>query len=191
MIHQTGRLTWYDNLPTAQDKATQRAYAGWLAQYPWQLYVTLTFAYKLAHASAWAQYRTFINNLERYYRNPIGYFCAAEDRAWSGCGLAATKIHFHGLLCSDASLNPDYVETAWNRLGHFDGNALATPYDPTGNAAQYCTKFVEQSGDWDADHLRFFQGDTEQQNHRTRRRSSRQQARQRHNCLPVPGLRGN
>src|SRR5947209_12567763 len=105
---------WYDHLPTQRDQANQNAYAAWLRSFPWQIYFTLTFAYSVSHACAERQFRGFVNALERYYRAPIGGLVAEEHLSWSGCGLAATRLHFHGLLCSDMHIHPEAVKRAWH-----------------------------------------------------------------------------
>ena len=151
------RIMWYDDLPTQRDKANQQAYSAWLRSFPWQIYFTLTFSYQLSRACAERQSREFVNVLERHYRAPVGCLVAEEHLSWSGCGLAATRVHFHGLLCCDVHLDPEMVEAVWHRMGHFDGNAQARVYDPTRNATEYCMKFLSHPDtNWDIGHLHHF-----------------------------------
>jgi hypothetical protein len=173
-----GRTMWYDRIPTAQDKATQADYAAWLETLPLQIYVTLTFAHRVSQPQGTATFKEFINRLERHYRVPIGWVRCEEVIGWSGCGLAATELHYHVLLCSSARLDPTVIESVWHALGHFKDNADARVYEETGNAAAYCMKFLHQPGQqWDHGNLHFFVKGSAQGNHHRRRQQSRQQAR--------------
>jgi hypothetical protein len=178
MYQQIGRNMWYDRLSTEQDRVVQRSCAEWLNTYPWQIYFTFTFAYPAARALAERQMREFLNRLERHYRNPIGMMFAEETRSWSGCGEAAVPLHYHGLLCSDARLEPGAVETGWHSLGHFAGNAKASRYDAAGNAAYYCLKSLREPGsNWNLLHLDFFTEETGPSNHAARRRQQHRACR--------------
>jgi hypothetical protein len=179
MLQQIGRHTWYDLIPTQYDHAMQQDYEAWLLPFPWQAYFTFTSAYPVARETIKAQFLQVQNKLERTYRQPIGYVYAPEDRSWSGCGRAATRVHLHGLLCCDASLSPTVVKDTWKGLGHIAGNAKVDLYDPAGNAVFYALKSVYESGDWDCGHLEFFQEckGSSTGDHQARRRAARRQQR--------------
>ena len=177
-MNQTEHRMWYDNLPTERDRANRQAYAAWLRSFQWQIYFTLTFAYPISRGGAQSQFWEFVNALERHYRAPIGCLVAEEQYSWSGCGLAAVKVHYHGLLCCDIHLHQEVVKTAWHRLGHFGGNANAEVYDAERDAAGYCMKFMYQpDSNWDVGHLHHFVESTGPLNHAIRRRLSRRKTR--------------
>jgi len=179
MLSHVGRFMWYDRIPTAAEKATQRAYAAWLQQLPLQIYLTLTFAHRVSQMQGVAIFDEFINRLERYYRAPIGWIRCEAVTNWSGCGLAAVPLHFHILLCSAAKLDLAMIEDVWHSLGHFRVNAEARVYDAAGNAAVYCMKFLHEPGlKWDIGNLHFYVTGTTRTNHRGRRQRLRQQVRE-------------
>jgi len=183
MHQQIGRHTWYDDLPSGQDKARQQAYATWLKTFPWKVYLSLTFAYPVSHLAAQHQLAEFHNRLERLCGTPIGSLFVEETRSWSGCGLAAVPLHYHGLLCSDAPLDPGQIETVWGSMGHFGGNAKADLYDPSGNAAFYCMKFLRYpDSHWEVAHLDFFMDYNGPNNHAARRRARRRAERNSRLC---------
>ncbi len=168
---------WYDDLPTTQQKATQKGYAEWLTEtfHP-QIYLTLTFAHAQSSRGGDSQFRQFINLVEKRFRAPVGWFRFEETKSWSGCGIADVALHYHVLLCCSTILDPQAIEDEWHQLGHFKKNALAVPFDPTDNAIYYCTKFLHQSN-WQVGHLHFFVPTPHPTNHVARRRCRRQQLR--------------
>jgi hypothetical protein len=160
-------------------KAFRKALGSWLTLFSWQVFVTLTFAYRVSEGQADREFRTLIDRLERYHRAPIGWIRGDEYR-WSGCGMPAIARHYHALLCSDVRLNPLKVGSEWRDLGHFGRNVDVRKYDPGRWATEYCVKFVgEPGGDWKlSNNLGLFAPTANGEgNHRMRRRWLRHQQR--------------
>jgi hypothetical protein len=172
-------MVFDDSRSRNHDRLNRRALGVWLTGFPWQLFITLTFAKQVGELRADQTFHTFIDRLERCHRAPIGWIRGDEHR-WSGCGMPAIRRHYHSLLCSDVPLDPRTVLNAWHDLGNFGRNADIRKYDPTGWATEYCVKFVGQpGGDWDLSHNLglFTRTASTGGNHRMRRRWLRHQLR--------------
>jgi len=151
----------------------------WLREFPWQLFVTLTFRITVGRECARKTYHDWIVANERLHRGPIGWIRGEEYR-WSGCGMPAVPRHFHALLCSDRHLNAQCLRDQWAVLGHFGRNIDVRAYEPDNWAAHYCVKYIgEPGGDWDlSENLDLFKPEAPGNgNHRVRRRWARHQQR--------------
>jgi hypothetical protein len=98
----------------ASRKAVQEC-STWLKQVPWQLFCTLTFAWKVSDQQAIAIFKKFIDQLERLLKNNVCHVRGNEKR-FSGCGKPACGRHFHVLLASNALMTPAIVERLWTSM---------------------------------------------------------------------------
>lgn len=177
-MNQGPRKMWYDKLPTAKQKAMQQNYADYFRSFPWQLYITFTFANPVGDAAAAAIYQEFVNQLEHYYRAPIGWVRGEETSHFSGLGMPGGRLHYHLLLCSDVELDPKCVEQVWRALGSFGDHACAEKYEPDDEAVRYCFKFLHEPGNgWNLGGLDHFGPEAAGENCRSRRRARRRAER--------------
>ena len=88
-----------ENMPYASNRALTREYAAWLERIPWQLYCTLTFAWRVSDPQALKTFNSYIDRLERALRSSVTYIRGDEKR-FSGCGKPASGRHFHVVMAS-------------------------------------------------------------------------------------------
>jgi len=163
-------------------RKTTAAYEHWLRQVPWQLFVTLTFAYQVSDAQASRIFAEFINRAEAHVRAPIAYVRGDEKR-YSGCGKPAAPRHYHLLMASTAPLPADWLRATWEAMAGRRQNGAGGDfrrYDPDRGGIRYVLKTIGyDGGDWAPRNLEFFlpaktSVDGRLKNHRERRRESRQ-----------------
>ena len=153
---------WYERIPTERDEQTVKLYAAWLCRAPWQLYVTLTFAWPVSDIQGDRVFTAFIRALERKLHAPIA-FVRGDEKRFSGCGKPASPRHYHLLLASTAMLVPLLIQMLWWRFGGCGADhdsAKAELINSPQKAAAYCLKFVnEADGDWRFHNLELFMPD--------------------------------
>jgi hypothetical protein len=164
-----------------------REYVVWLQGFPWQLFATFSFVWRVSDGQAAQVFKTFINRLEKSLRCPIVYIRGDEKR-YSGCGKPAAPRHFHLLMAAAIRLDANYIANTWMRMAGFraDGaGAKVCTYDSKGNAIAYCLKFIFQpDGDWDFKNLDLYLCPPNAMN--KNRRQRRRLARQAHRKIEAP-----
>ncbi len=149
------------------------AYDSWFQNVPWQLFCTLTFAWKVSDAQAEQVFRGFVNRLEKRLRAPVAYLRGDEKR-FSGCGKPAAPRHFHALLAAHLKLDRHFVADLWMGLAGRRKNgagANVRVYDPTLGGLAYVLKFIfEPLGDWDLRNVDLFLTAVDPQRIRSRQR---------------------
>jgi hypothetical protein len=146
-------------MPTQRDVLAVKDYAEWLGRFPWQLFATLTFAWRVSDEQADKAFCSFINEAERQIRSQIA-FIRGDEKRFSGCGMPAAPRHYHLLLTSRVQLNPVNMTHRWR---HFGGSgvgqdsAIIERCESPVKAAEYCLKFInETEGDWKLRNLDLF-----------------------------------
>jgi hypothetical protein len=152
---------WYERMQWryAKDQRTVAGYADWLVKVPWQLFCTLTFAWKVSDQQADKTFVEFINRLEGSLKCNVA-FVRGDEKRFSGCGKPACGRHFHALLASEIPLPPTIVECSWkNMAGERSDNAGAQveSYDSHQNGVLYVLKAINDiHGDWSFRKLHLF-----------------------------------
>jgi hypothetical protein len=152
-------------------------YTNWLRTIPWQLFVTLTFAWRVADAQAEQVFTTFVDRLERHFRCPLVYV-RGDERRFSGCGMPAIRRHFHALFAAAVPLARAVVHDTWIEMagsGKNQAGADVRIYDPKRGALSYSLKTIfDADGDWSMDNLDLYlRNPSKQSNARDRRRRAR------------------
>jgi len=153
-----------DNPASATSLAT--AWGEYLAPYPWDHWVTLTFApYRRRHLGgvvrlgparrraerpgpppdyAHREFRRWVRRVEDRGREPVWWFRGDE------LGERLGRLHLHALLGGTGGLLDESLGREWRA-----GFSLVKRYDPALGAAHYVTKYVTKgladyavSGDW-------------------------------------------
>jgi hypothetical protein len=108
----------------------RREAGAFLAAFPWDHFVTLTFASPVAQEAALRRLRRTVRRLEQRARHPVHWFFALER---GGEGL----LHLHVLLRGTAGLDQGALKGAceW-------GRKHVTRYDPRKGATYYVTKYI-------------------------------------------------
>lgn len=173
---------WYDreHWPYQADRRLIDQYARFFHSVPWQLFVTLTFAWSVSDAQALKVFQTFIGSLEKATFSPIAYVRGDEKR-FSGCGKPAAPLHYHLVMASAAQLPPSLLSNVWMQLAgrRSEGvSAYVQPYDPALPGVNYILKrFLLPDGDWNPRNLDLYLS-SQTINKRARRRMRRQQERE-------------
>jgi hypothetical protein len=150
----------------------------WLSQVPWQVFCTLTFAWRVSDAQANRVFTVFVDRMERYLRCPLTYV-RGDERRFSGCGKPAAPRHYHVLFAAECKLETYWVAGMWTALAgaRVEGaGAHVCEYDPNRNALAYTLKLINQpNGDWSFKNLDLFisGANLHGASHRARRRISR------------------
>ena len=159
-----------------------QGYVGWLRQVPWQLFCTLTFAWRVSDSQANGIFRSFIDRLEKRIQGPIA-FVRGDEKRFSGCGKPAAPRHFHVLMTAHRPLGASWIADSWRALaGRRENGAGADVrrYDPDLGGLSYTLKFISQpGGNWDMRNLDLFlvPPDPRSLNCRQRRRLFKQKQR--------------
>src|SRR5690349_796227 len=90
-------------------------YRSWLQEIPWQLFATLTFAWRVSDAQASRVFTAFVDSMERSLRCPITYIRGEEVRFAAGTKSSAPR-HFHVLLTAGRHLDARWVAQQWTAL---------------------------------------------------------------------------
>jgi hypothetical protein len=118
-----------------------REWGSFLAGYPWDWFVTLTFREPPGSFRAHRIYDRFTRDIQRAANVPIGWFRADEYGAIGG------HLHIHALMLNTGHLSRMAWLNEWNRRAGF---ARILPFDATKGAAFYCSKYVtKEFGDYD------------------------------------------
>lgn len=117
----------------------QIASAQWLADIPWGVFATLSFASPhIRPEAAITKFNEMIETLERTMRTRIGYIYAMERRSRSG---AIVPLHIHAALVALKPIDCQLVRDAWGMSGANGTNkAQVEPYDPDRAGAEYIVK---------------------------------------------------
>ena len=130
--------------------ASQASYAGWLAEYDWQWFATLTFSAAIHPEAARKRFQVWINWIntriygKRWYRRGDGVFWVLALE-FQKRGV----IHFHALLCDVESLNERLSRRdARNRWYQLAGVARVDPIvKGLSVVTNYVSKYVTKDGD--------------------------------------------
>jgi len=119
----------------------REAWGQFLAQFPWDWFVSLSFREMVPTFRAHRLVRYFLSDIEKAAGVPIFWFRTDEYGEHTG------RFHIHVLVGNVAHLRRlDWMDE-WNRRA---GYARIVPFDQTRGAAYYCAKYVtKQSGDWE------------------------------------------
>ena len=137
----------------AQQSNLVSAYGGFISQWPWDHYATLTFGRKLSQASCLRRWDEFINSLGRNTRGRVRWVRADEQR-WSGYGSPEIALHYHALLKYQNVPAPEAVAALWESNA---GDARVEIYDCARGAAWYIAKMFPYDGmNYDMGGLEYF-----------------------------------
>jgi len=117
------------------------AWGEFLSRFPWDWFLTLTFAEPVGSFRAHRLFGKFALDIEKAAGRPIGWFRGDEFGSQGG------RFHMHALMLNTR----DLVRMQWlNEWNDRAGWARILPFDPTKGAAFYCSKYVtKEIGDWD------------------------------------------
>jgi len=119
-------------------KETLRAaWGGYLQEFAWDHYLTLTFRESANSARARRELGRCLRNLARVAQRPVPYFYALE-----ASGGSREHVHAHVLLAGTGHLSVDRLARSWKH-----GNTRVLCYDHTRGAAFYVSKEVPIAGD--------------------------------------------
>jgi hypothetical protein len=134
-------------------------YARWLSSFPWQWFVTLTFAYQVSDCQAHAIFQKYISQVEVTLHSPIIYVRGDEKR-FSGCGLPGAPRHYHLVMASATELDCQWMRQRWEALAGKRQNGAGAdfrPYKPELPGLAYIFKTVDRDGgDWSFRNLDLF-----------------------------------
>lgn len=127
------------------------AWGRFLADYPWDWFLTLTFRDPPGTFRAHRMFARFARDIEKAANVRIGWFRADEY------GSAAGHLHLHALMLNTGHLSRIAWMQEWDRRAGF---ARILPFDPTRGAAFYCSKYIaKQLGEYDfSENLDAFKG---------------------------------
>jgi hypothetical protein len=125
-------------MPTSE---LRDAMAGFLARFPWDWFLTLTFRDPVPSFTAHRRFSRFARDIEKAANLPVAWFRADEY------GPAGGRLHLHALMINTAALSRLHWMDQWN---HRNGYARILAFDPALGAAHYCAKYLTKNfGDWD------------------------------------------
>lgn len=117
------------------------AWGDFLAGYPWDWFLTLTFRDPPGSFRAHRMFDRFARDIEKAAGVPTGWFRGDEYGPLGG------RLHIHALMLNTAHLPRIAWLNEWNRRAGF---ARILPFDATRGAAFYCAKYVtKEFGDHD------------------------------------------
>ena len=123
------------------DAALTEAWGEFLAGYPWDWFVTLTFREPPGSFRAHRMFDRFARDIEKAANVTIGWFRGDEY------GPIGGRLHIHALMLNTSHLPRMAWLNEWNRRAGF---ARILPFDAAKGAAFYCSKYVtKQFGDYD------------------------------------------
>ncbi|MEO5925708.1 MAG: hypothetical protein ABIR70_17960 [Bryobacteraceae bacterium] len=127
------------------------AWGSFLAGYPWDWFLTLTFREPAGTFRAHRLFQRFAADVEKAANVSTGWFRADE------CGNVNGRLHMHALMLNVGHLPRLYWMNEWDKRAGF---ARILPFDPSKGAAFYCSKYVTKDlGDYDfSDGLSAFKG---------------------------------
>jgi hypothetical protein len=132
----------------------KQAYGDFFREFPWQLYVTLTFSRDISNNQADAILDRFIDDMEQRIRAPLSVLIGKERGNYSGCGRPSIRIHFHLLLECAYPVDARLLADVWKKP-EYGGErtqgpgAWVVPYDPKLDAASYVMKGItDPNCDW-------------------------------------------
>jgi hypothetical protein len=110
------------------------------------IYACFTFKHNVNEEQADITLRCFVDELERFYRENIGWIRSTEVTL-SGCSNFAVRRHIHAVFMSKAHLSPIHVQNTWHdRIG----NCKCEPYDLEQRGIGYILKSAgHEQNDWD------------------------------------------
>lgn len=119
----------YNENDTSSKSKMIKEIGGWLDAYPWQWFLTLTFAKNVSPDTAKALFRQFIDDLGE----EVTFFVVVEWHRFRDC------VHIHSLVGKVDK------EISW-----LHGMKKALPYDKSLGARYYVAKFISSPlADWD------------------------------------------
>ena len=117
------------------------AWGEFLGRYPWDWFVTLTFAGDVKTFTAHNRGNAWLRSLERAAGHPIAWFRGDE------CGNKFGKFHMHLLIANVAHLHRFTWMKRWEAR---NGWARIYEFNPALGASYYVAKYVtKQLGEWE------------------------------------------
>jgi len=113
------------------------AFADWIAPFPWQWFMTMTFAKRMHPATA---KKLFIIFLTRF-NNDASYVFVIEEAK-----CRRTPVHIHSLASNLNGFNPNKASALWQK--RYGINKIE-PYNRELGARYYMGKYLAQDVDWD------------------------------------------
>lgn len=104
------------------------AWGRWLAERPWDHFVTLTFERPVSEEGAKVMLHHWFRHLERRTRRGLSWFYSLER------GVGGSP-HFHALLEGTRALSCEELKKSW-----LPGRADAQPFDPDMGGTRYVAK---------------------------------------------------
>ena len=125
------------------------AWGDFVARYPWQWFVTLTFTDDVHQERAFKLYRVWISKLNRHLfgprwhkREPFGVFWVMAYELTKG-----GRIHLHALLSGVAETRRlDWMDN-WSALDEIAGYPRIWPVANQVAVSMYVTKYVTKGGE--------------------------------------------
>jgi hypothetical protein len=116
-------------------------WGGFLGQFHWDWFVTLTFARDVKSFTAHNRCNAWLHSLEKAAGHPIAWFRGDE------CGNRFGKFHMHLLIANVAHLHRFTWMGRWEAR---NGWARIFEFNPTLGASYYVAKYVtKQFGEWE------------------------------------------
>jgi hypothetical protein len=126
---------------SVKSKLLTEAWGQFLSQFPWDWFVTLTFAEPVPSFRAYRLFGQFVRDIEKAAGMRIAWFMAFEY------GRRGGRLHLHALMLNVAHLSRLWWMDEWSRRA---GYARILPFDRSRGAAYYCGKYVTKgSGEWE------------------------------------------
>jgi len=128
-----------------KDRAISEAMGSWLADKPWDVWVTLTFRDgNFSHEAATRAFQKWIQWLGIQGNPNATHFVGHE------IGGHTARLHLHGLI---GNLEPCTSRNSmWEWWFKRYGRAQILPYDPEKGAAHYVSKYItKELAHWDLD----------------------------------------
>lgn len=117
---------------TTRAPSMRDAWGGYLAQQPWDHFVTLTFNKPTTVKAALGQFKTFLAPLTRELAWEPTYFVVCE------LGVGGGHLHLHALLDGTARLGIRSIKEAWGKRGF----TQVRVYDSAKQGAFYVPKMI-------------------------------------------------
>ena len=121
-----------DNYFFAPNKNLRKAFVGFLNEFVWDWYVTLTFKNVCKTFTAWNSVNRWLENLQRGEKRRIGYYIVMELTEQGA-------THLHLLMGNLSGVRRGKWWTLWYEKY---GRAKIQEYDPKKGAGYYLTKNI-------------------------------------------------
>ena len=149
MKHHLSEIELMEAARLHPTRKLQKAWGGFVAQWPWEWFVTLTFCLDLHPERALKLYRFWCSLLNReiygrywYRKEPFGVtWVVAVERQNSG------RVHLHALIAGVGETRRLSWMDTWLELDKVSGFARIEPVNDRVAVSSYVSKYVAKDGD--------------------------------------------